>query len=218
MSPNWIAPSLFAADFWNIEQAVHLCEKSGVDGIHYDIMDNHFVPNISFGPKIVSDIAARTQLKGDAHLMIDLHRGIDDYLSLPLEYITLHIESSTGDIRTLLRQIRQHGKKAGLSLKPKTPASVILPYLDELDLILVMTVEPGFSGQKFMKEMLPKIAEIRTMIKNRPIRLQVDGGVNRSNYEDVLNAGADFLVIGSAFFADSDPVSLVQAIHNKEQA
>lgn len=213
-----IAPSIFAADFWDLGNAVRLCEKAGVDGLHYDVMDNHFVPNISFGPKTIADLCARTRLPADVHLMIDLQRGIDDYLSLPVEYITLHVESLSPQDVSLLDKIRQAGKKAGLSLKPGTSPEVLLPYLDKLELILVMTVEPGFSGQKFQEAMLPKIRQVRDMIQNRPIRLQVDGGVNRETYRQVLEAGADFLVIGSAFFADKDPEEWVKTIHQEGKA
>lgn len=215
MSRKLIAPSIFAADFWALGEAVRLCEKAGVDGIHYDVMDNHFVPNISFGPKTIADICARTKLPGDVHLMIDLHQGIDGYLALPVEHITLHVESSPPQLSSLFKQIRQAGKKVGLSLKPATAAHAIAPYLEEIDLILVMTVEPGFSGQKFMSSVLPKITEIRRMIGKRPIRLQVDGGINRLSYAHVLEAGADFLVIGSAFFSDHDPIGWTKSIHEE---
>ncbi|MFN3660963.1 MAG: ribulose-phosphate 3-epimerase, partial [Brevinematales bacterium] len=119
---------------------------------------------------------------------------------------------------SLLDKIRQAGKKTGLSLKPGTSPDVLLPYLEKLDLILVMTVEPGFSGQKFQSAMLPKIRQVRDIIQNRPIRLQVDGGVNRETYKQVLDAGADFLVIGSAFFADKDPEEWVSTIHEEGKA
>lgn len=218
MSHKWIAPSLFAADFWKLQEAIKLCEKAGVDGIHYDVMDNHFVPNISFGPKMIADICARTQLPADVHLMIDLHRGINDYLSLPVEYITLHAENLSPENSYFLDLIRESGKKAGLSIKPKTSPEILLPYLEKLDLVLVMTVEPGFSGQKFLSSMLPKISQVREMIQNFPIRLQVDGGINRETYTQVLNAGADFLVIGSAFFADKNPKKWVSLIHEEEKA
>ncbi|URA11135.1 ribulose-phosphate 3-epimerase [Thermospira aquatica] len=218
MSPNRVSPSIFAADFWALGEAVRLCEEAGVDGIHYDVMDNHFVPNISFGPKMIADLCARTSLPADVHLMIDLHRGIEDYLSLPVEIITLHLESLGKEGHNLLKTIRQRGKKAGLSLKPATPAVAVEPYLDDIDLILVMTVEPGFSGQKFMPEMLSKISEIRKIIADREILLQVDGGVNRETYQKVLKAGANFLVIGSAFFADSDPKNWAKQIHEEQTA
>ncbi len=216
MSRRRVSPSIFAANFWALGEAIRLCEEAGVDGIHYDVMDNHFVPNISFGPKMIADLCARTSLPADVHLMIDLHRGIDDYLFLPVQIITLHLESLGKEGYHLLKTIRERGKKAGLSLKPATPASAIIPYLDDVDLILVMTVEPGFSGQKFMPEMLSKIAELRKLIGSRDILLQVDGGVNRQTYQQVLEAGADFLVIGSAFFADRDPYTWTKQIHEEQ--
>jgi len=215
MSRKLVAPSIFAADFWALGEAIRLAESAGVDGIHYDVMDNHFVPNISFGPKTIADLCQKTSLPGDVHLMIDLHRGIDAYLDLPVEYITLHVETLFSYHEDFLTKIHQAGKKAGLSIKPGTPVDVLLPYLEELDLILVMTVEPGFSGQKFQAEMLPRIRSIREMIGQRPIRLQVDGGINRQTYQQVIEAGADFLVIGSAFFADFDPASWMKTIHEE---
>ncbi|MCX7882653.1 MAG: ribulose-phosphate 3-epimerase [Brevinematales bacterium] len=215
MPRKWISPSIFAADFFHLAEALTLCQEAGVDGIHYDVMDNHFVPNISFGPKVIADLCAKTQLPADVHLMIDLHRGIEEYLSLPVEYITLHVESLAPHHEELLDAIKAHGKKAGLSLKPSTPPEILSPYMEKIDLILVMTVEPGFSGQKFRPEILPKIQAIRTMIQNRPIRLQVDGGINRETYHKVLEAGADFLVIGSAFFADPHPKEWVKTIHEE---
>jgi ribulose-phosphate 3-epimerase len=215
-----IAPSIFAADFYSIGEAVGLIKRSGADGIHYDVMDNRFVPNISFGPKFIADVASKCGLPGDAHLMIDLARGIEPYLSLPVDLITIHIEafgniSPDTRVREMLGSIRAAGKKAGISVKPATPADAVSPYLDLIDLVLVMSVEPGFSGQKFMPESLDKIRRLREMIGERKISIQVDGGVSRDNYRLLLDAGADFLVIGSAFFNDKDPQGWMNTIKLK---
>jgi ribulose-phosphate 3-epimerase len=214
------APSIFAADFYSIGDAVAQIKKSGADGVHYDVMDNHFVPNISFGPKFIGDVASKCGLYGDAHLMIDLSRGIEPYLPLPVELITIHIEaygdnplSKPDRMIELLGSIRAAGKNAGISIKPATPADAVVPYLDKIDLVLVMSVEPGFSGQKFMPASLDKIRRIRELIGARQISVQVDGGVSRDNYKSLIGAGADFLVIGSAFFNDADPTGWMRDIH-----
>ncbi|NPV00401.1 MAG: ribulose-phosphate 3-epimerase [Brevinematales bacterium] len=213
-----VSPSIFAADFYSISEAVGLVKRSGADGIHYDVMDNRFVPNISFGPKFIADVAAKSGLPGDAHLMIDLSRGIEPYLALPVDLITIHIEAFDGNsadtrVREMLGSIRAAGKKAGISIKPATPADAVTPYLGLIDLVLVMSVEPGFSGQKFMPESLDKIRRLREITGEREISIQVDGGVSRDNYQLLLDAGADFLVIGSAFFSDTDPAGWMKDIH-----
>lgn len=209
-----VAPSIFAADFADIPSALQSYQAAGADLIHYDVMDNHFVPNISFGPKFIEDVTRKTAIRGDVHLMIDLSRGIDDYLSLDVDYITLHIEATSHYIRPYLDQIRQAGKKTGLSLKPGTPVEVLAPYLDSLDLILVMSVEPGFSGQSFMPDSLARLQQLRILCQDRPVLLQIDGGIGRVNYAQALAAGADILVIGSAWFRDPDITGLCREIHS----
>ncbi len=208
-----LAPSIFAADFADIASALKAYEETGVDLIHFDVMDNHFVPNISFGPKFIEDITARTSLASDAHLMIDLEKGLDDYLGLDVDYITIHLEATRNYIHPFLKEIKAAGKKAGISLKPQTPVAAVAPYLDEVDLILVMSVEPGFSGQSFMPESLDRLRELVILRGSRDIVLQIDGGISRSNYEQVLDAGADCLVMGSAFFKDKDIQGLCRSIH-----
>jgi ribulose-phosphate 3-epimerase len=210
-----IAPSIFAADFMDIRKAVNLFEETKVDMIHYDVMDNHFVPNISFGPKFIKDIASKTNIPSDVHLMIDLDKNFKDYLDLPIESITIHLESANGHIMDYINAIRNSGKKAGLSLKPATPVDALLPYLHAIDLALIMSVEPGFSGQNFMPEVLDKIRDMKNIIEERDISIQVDGGVSRETYKQVLDAGADFLVIGSAFFKDKNPAEWVKNIKRK---
>ncbi len=209
-----LAPSIFAADFADIPAALRSYEEAGVDLIHYDVMDNHFVPNISFGPKFIEDVTRRTSIPGDAHLMIDLERGIDDYLGLDVSYITLHLEATSHYILPYLEKIKKAGKKTGISLKPYTPVEVLIPYFDALDMILIMSVEPGFSGQSFMPASLDRLRRLRDLLGGRDVALQIDGGISRANYQDALQAGADILVMGSAYFKDPDIKSLCRAIQN----
>jgi ribulose-phosphate 3-epimerase len=201
-----VAPSIFAADFSDITSALDLMSRAGVDAIHYDVMDNHFVPNVSFGPKVISDIAKKTAITGDSHLMIDLSKPLKPYIDLP--FATSRFTSS----------VRRHdpepapgdqsrGQSPGISIKPMTPVSAVAaPYLNEVGLILVMSVEPGFSGQKFMPESIERVGEIRKLIGDRPIELQVDGGVGRKTSRHWSTPGRTSLVMGSAFFVDPDPI------------
>lgn len=211
---NKVAPSLFAADYADTAAAIRLFQNTGVDGIHYDIMDNHFVPNISFGPKIIEDVMQKCPLPANVHLMIDLGREnvLKPYLDLPVENITIHIEASASPVHALLDSIRKSGKTAGISIKPNTPVESIVPYLDQIDLILIMSVEPGYSGQSFLPNSLSRITAAKKLIAGRNIDLQVDGGVNRQNAESIIKAGANYLVIGSSFFSDKDPKGWVNLI------
>lgn len=209
-----LAPSLFAADFSDLKSALIKMEESGVDLIHYDVMDNHFVPNISFGSKVIADLARQTSIPGDVHLMINLEKGIEPYLKLPVEYVTLHLEATPFYLRPYLEQIKESGKKVGVSLRPHTPIQLVEPFLKDLDLVLLMSVEPGFSGQKFKSETLDRIRELRKLKGADSVLVQVDGGVNRENFISLLEAGADILVAGSAFFRDENPKEWVEEVHS----
>jgi ribulose-phosphate 3-epimerase len=212
-----VAPSLFAADFYNLSRALTICESSKVDMIHYDVMDNHFVSNISFGPKVIGDIIARTCLPADVHLMITLEK-IDKllpYTDIPVQHITLHIESMKNSIPGFLEKVRQSGKTVGLSLRPGTDIYEIKPYLDMIDLVLVMSVEPGYSGQTFKQETYERISALKEMIGQRPVTIQVDGGITRKNYEKVLDSGACCLVIGNHFFEDGNTMEWVGRIKKR---
>ena len=195
-----IAPSILAADFARLGEEVDAVVAAGADWIHLDVMDGHFVPNISFGAPVIKALRARTNLPFDCHLMI---APADPYLSAFAEagsdIITVHAEACT-HLDRALQAIRQLGKKAGVSLNPATPVSAIEHVLDRLDLVLVMSVNPGFGGQSFIPSAVDKVARIKALIGRRPIRIEVDGGVTAATAPDVVAAGADVLVAGSAIF------------------
>lgn len=197
-----ISPSILSADFSNLGQDVKEMEAAGVEMLHIDVMDGHFVPNISFGAPVYKMIRKDFSRIFDVHLMIsEPLRYIDDFVAAGADIITFHVECDS-DIQATIDKIKAAGKKVGLVLKPKTPASVLKPYLEQLDMVLVMTVEPGFGGQSFMHDMMPKVKEIREMIdaSGKEIDLEVDGGVNAETAKICVENGANVLVAGSYLF------------------
>ncbi len=199
-----IAPSILASDFAKLGEEIRAIEAGGADYVHIDVMDGHFAPNLTFGPPVISAIRKVTDLPFDVHLMIDpAQPSLAQYADAGADIITVHAEADIHLDRSL-QVIRSLGKKAGVSLNPATPPSAIEYVLGSVDQILIMTVNPGFGGQSFMTGQLEKIRTIRSMIGDRPIDLEVDGGINTETIAAVVKAGANVLVAGSAVFSGRD--------------
>ncbi len=212
----YIAPSILSADFANLERDIRDIEKNGADWVHVDVMDGIFVPNISIGIPVVQAIRPVTGLPLDVHLMIDRPvRYVEQFVKAGADLVTIHVEADQPQ-NTLeaLDKIHALGCKAGIVLKPKTPAEAALPYVEKCDLILVMTVEPGFGGQKFMADMMPKIEKLRAMCDglNPACLIEVDGGVDSNTHAVCKAAGAEVLVAGSAYFKAADRAAFVRTI------
>ncbi len=212
-----ITPSILNADFNNLEKEIKRISEVS-DLLHLDVMDNVFVPNFTFDFGSASELIQKSSLPVDAHLMVaDVDAIAPRYAESGCASVTIHAEA-TSDIGGTLRAIRSSGARAGLALKPATNFKSFEKYLDDVDMFLVMTVEPGFGGQKFMTDMLPKISEIRGVIGDRPIWLQVDGGISEVTIAMAAEAGADTFVAGSAVFNSKDPAGVVSSLRALAQA
>jgi ribulose-phosphate 3-epimerase len=205
-----IAPSILSADFTALGEAIARVEAAGADQLHVDVMDGHFVPNLSIGPPVIESVRKRTRLPLDVHLMIEApERWVETYVRAGADLVTVHVEACPHLQRTL-GQIREAGAKAGAALNPSTPPGSLEYVLDDLDLVLVMSVNPGFGGQTFLPSAYAKVRQLRTLLGARPVEISVDGGVKREHAAPLRQAGADVLVAGSAVFGAPDPGQAVR--------
>lgn len=212
-----ISPSILASDFSRLADEVKSIENAGADLVHIDVMDGMFVPNLTLGAPVIKCLKGKTNLPFDVHLMIEEPiRYIDDFVSAGADIITFHIEAAK-DVEATTEKIINAGCKAAISLKPDTPAEAVFPYLDKLYMVLVMTVEPGFGGQSFMADMMPKVKAIRDEITRRGLdtHIQVDGGIDDKTVTQVLENGADVLVAGSYVFKAEDRSVPIKALREK---
>lgn len=213
-----VAPSILSADFVNLERDICRLKECGADYVHIDVMDGLFVPNITIGIPVVAAIRKITDLPLDVHLMIDRPiRYVEQFCDAGADIVTIHAEADTVERnQEALRMIRRKGVRAAVSIKPGTSASAVDPYMDLMDMILVMTVEPGFGGQKFMEDMMGKVRALRKIIDVRTpgVELEVDGGVNLDTGRTCVEAGANVLVAGSALFKAEDTKEFIQGLHS----
>jgi len=206
MSNIKISPSILSADFSKLGSQIQDLEKAQADLIHIDVMDGHFVPNITIGPEVINKLRKYTSLPFDVHLMISpVHHFIENFAQAGADIITIHPEA-TNDLISSIKKIKSYNKKAGVSLNPKTPVDKALPVLNIIDLVLIMSVNPGFGGQKFMPKVINKIKELEKIKiqKNLNYDIEVDGGINFTNYKSVIEAGANILVSGTTIFKENN--------------
>ena len=201
-----ISPSILAADFSQLGNEIKRLEESGADMIHVDVMDGHFVPNLTIGPPVIKALKKHSSIMFDVHLMISpVHKYIESYSNAGADIITIHPEA-TDDLKSSIFKIKELNKKVGISLNPKTEIEVILNYLDQIDLVLIMSVNPGFGGQKFMPEVLTKVKELKKIQVEQELNfdIEIDGGINFDNYKEAIKAGANILVSGTTIFKSNN--------------
>jgi|TARA_Y100000589_G_scaffold201661_1_gene190284 ribulose-phosphate 3-epimerase len=201
-----ISPSILSADFSNLEKDIKKLETAGADMIHVDVMDGHFVPNITIGPPVIKALRNKTSLPFDVHLMISpVHKYIKDFANAGADIITIHPEA-TPNLQESIDEIKSFKKKVGISLNPDTKIDIVEDYLDKVDLILIMSVYPGFGGQKFISDVLEKIKSLKNLKDKKKLNfdIEVDGGINFSNFKSVIDAGANVLVSGTTIFKENN--------------
>ena len=213
-----LSPSILSADFSNLQQALDQCRDGGAPWIHVDVMDNQFVSNLTIGPPVVKSLRSKTEKILDVHMMVvEPEKLVEPFAKAGADIITFHIEA-TDDPRGLIELIRSTGKEVGISLKPSTPISDIEPYFDQIDLILVMSVDPGFGGQGYLEGSTERIIEIKQKLVEQCLQdrvlIEVDGGIKLHNAKEVVDAGADVLVAGSAIFGTDNPVQTIKDFYS----
>jgi len=213
MNQKKISPSLLSADFVNLERDIKMLEEGGAHLLHVDVMDGHFVPNLTIGPPVVAAINRVASIPLDVHLMIENPGSyVDDYIGAGADYVTVHVET-TAHLHRVLQQIKAKGAKAGVSLNPHTSLTTIENVLDDIDMVLIMSVNPGFGGQSFIPQALNKVKQLRQMLAesgNEQVEIEIDGGVKLDNIKEVSDAGVDVFVSGSGIFKADDPKAMIQ--------